>query len=369
MVCRKPFTQREVQIIHRMKHLLMLPITHIAKATDRNKCSVYKALKMKKVLMQRGRPKALTPKDVRHLVAVLKGMVKKAKACYEITLAMLVKRARVQVCERTVREALKKKNIKFRKMRSKPILTNDDKKARLAFARKYKDKTCAWWVRTVHLHIDLKNFAAYTHAKARAYAAQREVRGAYRSLGQGLDEGYVLAPKELKYNPGPKSIRIAAGVGNGRVLLWTEIKGRWNGQAAADFYKGPMLQVLKRTWPRRRSFLVLEDNDPSGFKSRKGVAAKLQAKVQILEIPKRSPDLNICDYALWKQVTRTMRKQERRWPTSRRETRAQYVARLARAARGLKKSFVVKAIGDMKRRCQRLYNSKGGHFEEGGRRS
>ena len=52
---------------------------------------------------------------------------------------------------------------------------------------------------------------------------------------------------------------------------------------------------------------------------------------------------------------------------AKRETRADYLARLCRAALGLRKKFVDKAIGDMHRRCARLYAARGGYFQEGGR--
>ena len=195
----------------------------------------------------------------------------------------------------------------------------------------------------------------------------RQVRGAYRAIGQGLDDAYVVLPKDMKYNPGARSCRIAAGIGWGNVRLWHEVGKKWSGKVAADLYKGPLRDALQRGWPRESKWIVLEDNDPSGFKSSAGVAAKREAKIKVFEIPKRSPDLNVCDYALWKQVNRKMRKQEQKYPKSRRETRAQYIARLRRSAMNLPQSFIDNPIGDMVRRCQRLYNAKGGHFQEGGR--
>ena len=54
-------------------------------------------------------------------------------------------------------------------------------------------------------------------------------------------------------------------------------------------------------------------------------------------------------------------------PKSKRETRDQYGTRLRRTALRLPLSFIDSSIGDMWRRCQRLYAAKGHHFEEGGR--
>ena len=56
-------------------------------------------------------------------------------------------------------------------------------------------------------------------------------------------------------------------------------------------------------------------------------------------------------------------------PRSKRETRDDYMHRLQRAAMSLPRAFIAKSIGDMQRRCQRLYDAKGGLFEEGGRGS
>jgi hypothetical protein len=221
----------------------------------------------------------------------------------------------------------------------------------------------------VHLHIDLKNFPVYTTAAARKVAARRSIRGAYRQPGQGLDSAYVVHPKSLPYNLGVRSARIAGGVGEGRVRLWEEIKGSWSGAAAADLYKGAVLKAVKRAWPGKRRFTVLEDNDPTGFKSRQGKQAKREAKITVFAIPPRSPDLSVCDYALWPAINRRMRKQERAFAKGKKETRAEYLDRLRRTAQGLPRTVVEKMIMDMKRRCERLHRAGGGHFPEGGRGS
>jgi len=89
-----------------------------------------------------------------------------------------------------------------------------------------------------------------------------------------------------------------------------------------------------------------------------------QAKIDEFNIPKRSPDLNVCDYALWAEVNKRMRAQERRWPASKKEARATFLARLRRTAMNLPQQFVDDAIGDMKRRCRLVLEAKGGHIEE-----
>jgi len=364
---RKLLDKREARIIQRLKSVAKLPVTTIAEVTERDKCSIYKVISDKPLFLKRGAKGKLQKKDIDRCVKVIRDMIKNAKARFEITLAMIKKRAKCHVDDKVLRKALASRKIKFRRPRSKPLLTLADRKARFKFAKLYRGKTVSWWLKMIHLHIDLKNFPVYTNHRARHLASMREVRGAYRTLGEGLDEAYVVLPKDLRFNPGATSCRIAAGVGGGRVRLWHEVGKKWTGKTAAEMYKGPLLSALRRGWPKRRSWKVLEDNDPTGFKSKKGEAAKAEAKICVFEIPKRSPDLNVCDYALWKQVSRTMRRQEKKFAETKKESRSRYIARLHRVAKGLSKTFIKKSIGDMVRRCRKLYAAKGGHFQEGGR--
>ena len=95
---------------------------------------------------------------------------------------MIIKSAGIKAGVRRAREALHKRGICFRNMRSKPLLTKADVATRLAFAKKYRKKTKKWWQTWAELYIDLKNNPVYTNAASRGMGAQREVRGAYRKL-------------------------------------------------------------------------------------------------------------------------------------------------------------------------------------------
>ena len=364
---RVPLGSREVQIIRRLKKVIKLPVTKIALAVQRNKSSVYKALRPSFTPAKRGPKNKVTQKDMRFLARAVRAMVKKAAARYEVTLAMVMRRCKIKAGASTFRREMAKRKIYFRKMRQKPVLTKKDVKTRFAFAKKYRKKPKSFWQKKIDLSWDLKNFAVYVNAAGRAYAAQREVRGAYRPRGGGLGEGYVVAPKNLKYNTGAKPVRIAGGVGKGRLRVWHDVGRKWNAKVASAVYAGPVQAALKRASPRKRKFDIIEDNDPSGFKSKLAEKAKRAAKIKVLCLPKRSPDLSVMDYAIWKRIIQKMRSQERRFKKSKRETRAQFIARLRRTAKSLPPAFINKAVGNMKERCERLYNARGFHFEEGGK--
>lgn len=177
-------------------------------------------------------------------------------------------------------------------------------------------------------------FKVCLHQNARSHARRARVKGAYRKRGHGLAKGYTQPPKKLKYNSGEPNAHVLAGVGQTKNLVWHYLEDNWSGFAVASVYRGPIAQALKKAYSDRTIFNVLEDNDPSGFQSRKGLEAKADCKIKALNIPKRSQCLIVCDYALWGEVNLRMQQQEESWK-KKKETRAQYVARLRRTALSL----------------------------------
>ena len=59
--------------------------------------------------------------------------------------------------------------------------------------------------------------------------------------------------------------------------MWEYLPRRWNGEEAAKLYKGTLLKELKKAKGVKKRYLLFEDNDPTGYKSRKGIAAKAEA--------------------------------------------------------------------------------------------
>ena len=91
-------------------------------------------------------------------------------------------------------------------------------------------------------------------------------------------------------------------------------------------------------------------------------------KIFKFTIPKRPPDLNVLDYSIWAEVERRLRIQEKAWPLAKRESRAQFERRLDQTALRLPATYINDAIGSLEKRCELLYQAKGGLFEEGGRK-
>ena len=100
---RLPLGSREAEIIRRLKYVIKLPVTKIATAVARNKTSVYKALKRSFKPLKRGRPNTLHKKDITLLARTIKAMVKKAKARYQVTMAMAMRRCKIKAMARPKR--------------------------------------------------------------------------------------------------------------------------------------------------------------------------------------------------------------------------------------------------------------------------
>ncbi|CAE8639158.1 unnamed protein product, partial [Polarella glacialis] len=100
-----------------------------------------------------------------------------------------------------------------------------------------------------------------------------------------------------------------------------------------------------------RKFLVLEDNDPSGYKSTLAIATKLEHKINVLELPRRSPDLNPLDYGFWAELNKRMRKQELTFRDTKKETRDEYIERLRQTTTRMPAKFCKALVCSLKRHC------------------
>ena len=110
--------------------------------------------------------------------------------------------------------------------------------------------------------------------------------------------------------------------------------------------------------------MILEDNDPSGYKSKRAIAAKAANKIDVLELPRRSPDLNPLDYGFWADLNKRLRRQEQRFPKNKVERKEEHLQRLRRTAMNFSPDTLSKLVQSMQRRCRALLAARGRDFEE-----
>ena len=362
-------TADEVRLIRDMVHEQDKTPTEVASILNRDLSSVCRQLKKTRPAKM-GRPAKLSVKQIEKLAHIIEGMVNDADANYEVTLAMVLRRSRFKISERTAARALHQQGYRFRKLRSRMILTPDDIKARYAWAKKYTDKSRSWWLKKVHIHLDNHHFKHATTSQGRRLLAKRSVRGVYRKAQikakKSLSSAHVKPNPKLRTNLGSKGFLKCGGIGGGKVLVWQTIDSIWCGDEAAKTYTNVILPALKSRYRGCSKFTILEDNDPTGNLSQKGIVAKQQGKMVVLQIPKRSPDLNVLDYVVWAKVEKLLRKQEQKM-ANKTESREQFEKRLDKTALSFSEEDIDNWVGSLHQRCQQLFAAKGGLFEEGGR--
>jgi len=225
-----------------------------------------------------------------------------------VTVDMVAFKLKVKACSRTVLDELYKAGVFFRPLHKKPILIKEDIKTRMKFSVEFKARRPAVWENQPNAITDNKLHPLYRNAAGRAEGARRQVRGAYRERGEGPKSWMVKANPTMKFPA--QGVQVTAAVINCKIRVWRYVGGRWNATEAVKMYTGDLLKALKRNFPHQKTFCVLEDNDPASYKSKAALAAKSSVGIKTVNLPPRSPDLNVLAYSLWHTVNVAMRKQE-----------------------------------------------------------
>ena len=343
--------------------------TEVAEWLDRNASTVdrhFKRIEDGSADPKVGRRRVLTAEQEGKVVKTAYALIEAADSEWTVTAAMIRSALKLDCCDRVVLDALHKHNIYFHPMREKPVRTEDDEKARAKFGKDHMDMPFSYWTKTAKGFIDNKFFQVYLNAKQRAFGRKRKARGSFRAPGKGLAKGHTKPPKNLKPGSG-KLVHVAVAISATKVLICHFVKGCWGGKAAEEMYVRSLGPAIRRAYPKQRRFLVLEDNDPTGYKAHRAVAAKEAEKIDVLELPKRSPDLNPLDYSFWHHVNEKLRAQEAKFDEDYRETRQDFEKRLKRTIMRVPASVLTPMVRNMKHRCGAVMKAKGGNFEEGGK--
>ena len=105
----------------------------------------------------------------------------------------------------------------------------------------------------------------------------------------------------------------------------------------------------------KRKYRVLEDNDPTGYKSNKAKKVKQSLKIDAVQFPTYSPDLNPLDFSLWHEIDDRMQKNAPKAV----ETADAFKKRLRRTALRLPKTVVRKAVLSMPKRIKQVIKATG----------
>ena len=364
-------TPAELDFIHAKDHQGQTPTQIHAMLVSRrarrnvaapNLTNVRKALKgftYKRGLKEtRGRKIKYSKKWVKALNQQRKALIKKAQNDREVRWRDVVKAARAPKAHRsTVKRAFDREKIDVaaRRPREKPQRTKEQLKERVDYCAEWSGKDSKFFVQGLDMIIDNKKFDVPTTERARRYMKQQRVRFHLRTPGEGLQDGFTKpGRKKNKMNTGAVA-KVCAGLSNGRVVLWEYLPKTWNGEEAASLYRGAIAKTLEKHRGQKRKYRVMEDNDPTGYKSGKALAAKAELGIEAFPMPRYSPDLNPLDFCVWNEIESRVLKNTPKEV----ETVAAYKKRLRLTALRLPASVVTKAVASIPKRMKAIVDAKG----------
>ena len=115
------------------------------------------------------------------------------------------------------------------------------------------------------------------------------------------------------------------------------------------------MSKLRQKRGEKASYLIAEDNDPTGYKSAVAVAEKRRLKIRTLQWPRYSPDLMPLDFCLWDNIS----KRTLATAPAGKESINEFKARLRQVALRTPPATVRSAVLAMKSRAQKIWERDG----------
>ena len=307
----------------------------------------------------RGRKRSLSDANLNAMNRVRKKLIKQVDGDREITWAEVIAKARVPAVDpSTVAKHMKHKfDVKARAPRLKPMRSELDKADRKDKCSRLRKRSLKYWVDGVHLYMDNKKWPFPRSVRGKRFAKKLRVRRHLRTRAEGLQPGFTK-PDKRKHRVNLGCLNLCAGIIKGKVRVWHYLDNGWGGEAAKELYEKVIGPALTRHHGMKRQYNILEDNDPTAYKSNAAKEAKRNLKIVPIEFPTYSPELNPCDYALWEEVENRMAAQK----APKHESVSDFKARLRRTAMAIPKPVIEKMLGSMVRRTQGIFDNDGGHI-------
>lgn len=186
-----------------------------------------------------------------------------------------------------IRRVLRAAKFKYCHSRKKGVLTRNDLKLRLAFAKKVRARLSPTiWTDGIGFYLDGTGFTHKYNPYDQALAPRTM---AWRKPSDGLK--FQQTAKGSHEGSGGKVAHFLVAIAHDRgVILAEQYEGHLNGQQFADFVRNKFPGLFEAS-ANSRGKLFLQDGDPAQ-NSRKALDAMFDVGARKFSIPARSPDLN-----------------------------------------------------------------------------
>lgn len=251
----------------------------------------------------------------------------------------------------TVRKTMNRLGYKFLPARKKGVLSEEDQRDRLRFARKIKnDYGCNIWTKDVCFYLDGVSF----HHKYNPYEQARVPSGrVWRKKSEGLTRGCTA--KGSHVGSGGRVVKLMVAISYDRGIVLCEEYEHLNGPMFAMFIKKHFKKTFQKC-NKGKSRLFVQDGDPSQ-NSAAAKKALLSVKAKILSIPPRSPDLNPIENLF--HIVKRILVNEAFNKKITHENMLEFTARIKRAFLSVDTSVIDKIIGSMYKRINEIIQNRG----------
>ena len=231
-----------------------------------------------------GRPRKINDAMERYIIRTVKKL-RLSEGSFSIPRLMQACALRQHtICRRTVLNVLHRNGYKFRQSRKKGLISIEDMKKRVLFAKKMLKRPANFWCEDVAFYLDGVSFAHKTNPLDQAKAPKSRI---YRKKGEGLSFG--CTSKGRKEGTGGQYARFIVAISHGRGVISCEPYEKMSGAFFASFIEKHFPNMFRVA--NKESDLFLQDGDPSQNSAAARDAMK-KVHAQLLAIPPRSPDIN-----------------------------------------------------------------------------
>ena len=238
----------------------------------------------------------------------------------------------INVSVATIKRRLNEKDFHGRKARKVPQISKKNAKLRLAFAKKYRNKTIRFWKQVL-----FSDESSFTYISKRSQSV-------WRRAGQEYDEGMTTATQKHQSKIMVWGCFSHNGQGSLEII---------NGIMDSKAYQGILGRNLIQSAGKLRmgnKFIFQHDNDPK-HKSKSTQAHLIEKEIKVLDHPPQSPDLNPIEH-LWDALDRLM-------PLKERTTKVKFIEALHKAWNSIDLEVMQKLIQSMPRRLEEVIRQKG----------
>lgn len=298
----------------------------------------------------RGRRRLLTPRDERHLERELLNLQESGGTFHVCDVMKKAGLTTSDISVRSVSRHLNKKNYGYYQTRKKGLLSQNDLKQRVSFARKMTKKyPPRFWTHEVAFYLDGVAFVYKTNPAEQARAPGSRI---WRKRSQGLKRG--CTSKGRKEGTGGNYVRLIVAISYGKGIVVCEPYQRMCGDYFASFIRNNFEDMFDDAG--KDSCTWIQDGDPSQ-NSKAAQRAMEDVNAKLLSIPPRSPDINPIENIF--HLTHRKLSQDALERSIDRETLQDFEKRVIESLYSIPLDTINKTIASMDKRLHEIIRNNG----------